>query len=91
MSLRLSLEDLGKQRQINHCCYSNLRAAKQLGMETIREFITRWPDEINVRGCIPDLDVPIGGSLGAVKRLEEKLGIDLTSGVEPSQRTPSRL
>ncbi|KAF9262145.1 HAD-like protein [Marasmius fiardii PR-910] len=37
----------------------NLKAAKQLGMDTIH--------------------VPIGGTLGAVKQLETKLGMDLTS------------
>ncbi len=36
-------------------------------------------------------DVPIGGSFGALKKLEEKLGVDLTSGFEPSEFTPSKL
>ena len=36
--------------------------------------------------------VPIGGSLEALRKLEAKLGIDLTSGAfEPTERTPSRL
>ncbi|EJF65752.1 HAD-like protein [Dichomitus squalens] len=36
--------------------------------------------------------VPIGGSLDALKKLEAKLGIDLTSGgSKPTDRTPSRL
>jgi len=37
----------------------NLKAARELGMETIH--------------------VPIGGSLEAVKKLEAKLGLDLTN------------
>ncbi|KAI0341859.1 epoxide hydrolase [Trametopsis cervina] len=37
------------------------------------------------------IHVPIGGSFGALQKLEEKLGLDLTSGVESSQATPSRL
>ncbi|KAI0811269.1 HAD-like protein [Irpex lacteus] len=49
----------------------NLKAARDLGMETIH--------------------VPIGGSFGALKKLEEKLGVDLTSGFEPSEFTPSKL
>lgn len=39
----------------------------------------------------PSVDVPIGGSFGAMKTLEEKLGIDLTSGFEPNEFTPSKL
>ena len=36
--------------------------------------------------------VPIGGSLEALRKLEAKLGIDLTSGAfEPTERTPSKL
>ncbi|KAH9951310.1 HAD-like protein [Amylocystis lapponica] len=49
----------------------NLKAAQELGMETIR--------------------VPIGDSLGALKTLEGKLGIDLTYGFQPTEGTPSRL
>ncbi|CAL1704348.1 unnamed protein product [Somion occarium] len=49
----------------------NLKAAQELGMETIH--------------------VPIGGSLQALKKLEEKLGIDLTSGFERSEWMPSKL
>ncbi|OBZ75946.1 hypothetical protein A0H81_04446 [Grifola frondosa] len=37
------------------------------------------------------IHVPIGGSSGALKKLEEKLGIDLTSGFEPTEWTPSKL
>ncbi|KAI0637082.1 HAD-like protein [Trametes polyzona] len=38
------------------------------------------------------IQVPIGGSLGALKKLEAKLGIDLTSGgFEPTEWTPSKL
>ncbi|KAI0781051.1 HAD-like protein [Trametes elegans] len=38
------------------------------------------------------IQVPIGGSLEALKKLEAKLGIDLTSGrLEPTGRTPSKL
>lgn len=37
------------------------------------------------------VDVPLGGSLGALKELEQKLGIDLTSGFEPNEFTPSKL
>ena len=36
-------------------------------------------------------EVPIGGSLGALKTLEAKLGIDLTSGFETSILPPSKL
>ena len=37
-------------------------------------------------------EVAIGGSLEALRKLEAKLGIDLTSGgLEPTERTPSRL
>ena len=36
--------------------------------------------------------VPIGGSLEALRKLQAKLGIDLTSGAfEPTERTPSKL
>jgi len=49
----------------------NLKAAQELGMETIQ--------------------VQIGGSLEAVSQLEKKLGIDLTTGFEPSEFTPSKL
>ncbi|THH33860.1 hypothetical protein EUX98_g218 [Antrodiella citrinella] len=45
----------------------NLKAAQQLGMETIQ--------------------VQIGGSLQAISQLEKKLGIDLTTGFEPSEFT----
>ncbi|KAI0705830.1 HAD-like protein [Cytidiella melzeri] len=37
------------------------------------------------------IHVPIGGSLGALKKLEEKLGIDLTSEVETTAFTPPKL
>ncbi len=37
------------------------------------------------------VDVPIGGSLGALKKLEEKLGIDLTSGWKSTEISPSKL
>ncbi|KAI0670492.1 HAD-like protein [Trametes maxima] len=38
------------------------------------------------------IQVPIGGSREALKKLEAKLGIDLTSGgFEPAERTPSKL
>ena len=37
------------------------------------------------------VDVPLGGSLGALKQLQQKLGIDLTSGSEPNEFTPSKL
>ncbi|KZT11410.1 HAD-like protein [Laetiporus sulphureus 93-53] len=37
------------------------------------------------------IHVPIGNSLGAIKQLERKLGIDLTSGLEPHNRSPSKL
>ncbi|EKM55529.1 uncharacterized protein PHACADRAFT_256222 [Phanerochaete carnosa HHB-10118-sp] len=37
------------------------------------------------------IHVPLGGSLGALKQLEQKLGIDLTSGYEPNEFTPSKL
>jgi len=37
------------------------------------------------------IHVPIGGSLGALKNLEEILGINLTSGFEPNEWTPSKL
>ncbi|EIW60498.1 HAD-like protein [Trametes versicolor FP-101664 SS1] len=38
------------------------------------------------------IHVPIGGALGALAKLESKLGIDLTSGgLAPTARTPSRL
>ncbi|KAL7283304.1 hypothetical protein ACG7TL_002733 [Trametes sanguinea] len=38
------------------------------------------------------IHVPIGGSLEALKKLEAKLGIDLTSGAfEPTEWTPSKL
>ncbi|KAJ3551147.1 hypothetical protein NM688_g4892 [Phlebia brevispora] len=37
------------------------------------------------------IHVPIGGAFGALKKLENKLGIDLTSGFEPSEFSPSRL
>ncbi|KAI0646941.1 HAD-like protein [Trametes meyenii] len=38
------------------------------------------------------IQVPIGGSREALKKLEAKLGIDLTSGgIEPAERTPSKL
>ena len=62
-------------------------------METIRE----WAGTRRPRGfvCVltgPALpDVPIGGSRGALRVLEEKLGIDLTSGCEPDEFTPSKL
>ncbi|KAI0797875.1 HAD-like protein [Abortiporus biennis] len=37
------------------------------------------------------IHVPIGGSLGALKELEKKLGIDLTSGFEPTEWLPSKM
>jgi len=37
------------------------------------------------------IHVPIGGSRAAIKKLEEKLGIDLTSGLQPSEWTPSKM
>ncbi|KAI0928821.1 hypothetical protein AcW1_005949 [Taiwanofungus camphoratus] len=37
------------------------------------------------------IHVPIGGSFKAIKKLEEKLGIDLTSGFDPTQWTPSKM
>ncbi|KAI0053841.1 HAD-like protein [Auriscalpium vulgare] len=37
------------------------------------------------------IHVPIGGSLAALKQLEEVLGIDLTGDVDPGERTPSKL
>ncbi|THH20369.1 hypothetical protein EW146_g979 [Bondarzewia mesenterica] len=37
------------------------------------------------------IHVPIGGSLGALRELGGKLGIDLTSGFESTERTPSKL
>ncbi|KAK7693332.1 hypothetical protein QCA50_002900 [Cerrena zonata] len=37
------------------------------------------------------IHVPIGGSLQSLQILEKKLGLDLTSGVDPSEWTPSKL
>ncbi|THG99629.1 hypothetical protein EW026_g2733 [Hermanssonia centrifuga] len=37
------------------------------------------------------IHVPIGGSFGALAELGEKLGMDLTSGFEPDEITPSKL
>lgn len=37
------------------------------------------------------LEVSIGGSLEAISQLEKKLGIDLTTGFELSEWTPSKL
>lgn len=36
-------------------------------------------------------EVAIGGSLQAISQLEKKLGIDLTTGFEPTEWTPSKL
>jgi hypothetical protein len=36
-------------------------------------------------------DVPIGGSLLALKKLESVLGIDLTNGSHTAERTQSKL
>jgi len=49
----------------------NLRAARELGMETIH--------------------VPIGGTLAAVKKLEAKLGIDLTSNPMEGESAMAKL
>ena len=50
--------------------------------------ILTWPLSFLVLSA----GVPIGGSLEALRKLEAKLGIDLTSGAfEPTERTPSRL
>ena len=39
----------------------------------------------------PGVDVPIGNSLGAIKKLEEKLGIDLTSDREDGSQASHKL
>ena len=50
--------------------------------------ILTWPLSFLVLSA----GVPIGGSLEALRKLEAKLGIDLTSGAfEPTERTPSKL
>lgn len=36
-------------------------------------------------------DVPIGGSAGALRQLEKKLGIDLISSGNPAEGTASKL
>jgi hypothetical protein len=54
----------------------NLKAARELGMETIRELLNLRlfyrSDNLEIS------DVPLGGSLQAVKTLEEVLGMNLT-------------
>lgn len=56
----------------------NLKTAQKLGMETIREsfleLILRYHPTTSA-----SKDVRLGDSLSAVKNLEEKLGVDLTS------------
>lgn len=79
--------------------YRNLKVAQNLGMETIRK-LTAWflghsyldkPPKYHILKPSPDTDVPIGDSLGAIKRLEEKLGIDLTSDCEDDSRASHKL
>ena len=69
----------------------NLKAAQTLGMETIREWNMLLAALLIYSGRNVATDVPLGGSLGALKQLEQKLGIDLTSGYEANEFTPSRL
>lgn len=57
---------------------SNLKAAGKLGMETIRAF-SFWRHSEALLTDENRSDVPIGGTLDAVKKLEAKLGIDLTT------------
>ncbi len=58
----------------------NLKAARELGMETIRE--SSFTLHLWRRLSESIADVPIGGVQGALEQLGEKLGIDLTSGTE---------
>jgi hypothetical protein len=58
----------------------NLKAAKELGMETIREYCFIYIFFRLLVGLLSlCVDVPIGGTFQAVQALEKKLGIDLTS------------
>jgi hypothetical protein len=61
----------------------NLKAARKLGMQTIRESFFATMSMFDVcsdsYSCV---DVPIGGTINAVKALEEYIGIDLSSGLE---------
>ncbi|TCD61681.1 hypothetical protein EIP91_008103 [Steccherinum ochraceum] len=76
----------------------NLKAAEQLGMETIRkssevrasrrEYLMSDVDEFDYTAIV---EVRIGGSLEAISQLEKKLGIDLTTGFNPTEYTPSKL
>ena len=68
-------------------------------METIRE-LTHLPfdrpylEKIQSNTILiqcPHADVPIGNSVGAIMKLEEKLGIDLTSDVEGASKPSSKL
>lgn len=61
---------------ITFCYYRNLKVAKSLGMETIRECFLPSLTFLDTT-CVTD--VPIGRTLEAVNALEAKLGLDLTS------------
>jgi hypothetical protein len=88
---------------------SNLKAARALGMETIREsrvpstwhlcmrprlhYLWQLRHHAAPRTILTSLlsDVPIGGTLNAVKQLEGKLGIDLTSDLDHDNITSAKL
>ena len=58
--------------------FRNLKAAQALGMETIRKHLIHVKGDKRSSFCwYHRVDVPLGGSVGAVQKLQEKLGIDL--------------
>lgn len=74
--------------------FRNLKAAKALGMQTIREglFFFSLPSAFSISRVLSRrspfffLGVPIGGSLEAVESLESILGINLESPSAEDER-----
>jgi hypothetical protein len=72
--------------------HRNLKTAQELGMETIRQDVAFF--RLNNSTSDPYhalIDVPIGGTISALKILGDKLGIDLTQVLETEAGMPSKL